>query len=561
MFDFAAHGLLPPDSPKDIPGGGPQTLGAVLERALVARPQATALVGRGGRFTYAQLNAAVERAAGALHALGLGRYDRLAACLPNDVDIVIALLACARLGAIWVGVNRPLAPPEKAFLLADSGARLYLTDAAGEAELAAERAALGALEQIVVVGDTAPAAAANWQTLLADAQPDNRPVASVDPYEPAAIAYTSGTTGRPKGAVHSHRNLLLPGAVAVNEGRFGPDCPQGVMLPLTILNLMVLAPLTAFQDTSTCICMHSLKPADIARWVRSERVGHFASVPTVIQDLLTAEEVDPGDLATLGQPDIGGAGIARSFQALYRERFGQRMTVAYGMTEAPTIVARTEGDTEPQEELCGRAVLQVALEVVDGNDHSLPPGEVGEICVRPARVGPYAGVYTPMLGYWNRPQETRATLRNGLYHSGDLGYLDAVGQLFIRGRLKELIIRGGANIYPAEIERALATHADVADSAVLGIPDARLGQRVVAAVQLHPQHAAFAAKEAARALAAALQAHCAQQIARYKVPAQIVFVHALPRNAMNKVVKPQLLPLFDATGNSLPPRGTSSEDH
>jgi len=340
--------------------------------------------------------------------------------------------------------------------------------------------------------------------------------------------------------VHSHHNILLPGAIHVHKGSFGPDCPQGVMLPLTILNLMVLAPMVAFQNGSCCVCMDSLKPEDIARWVREERVGHFASVPTVIQDLLTSELVQAEDLATLGHPDIGGASIAQDCQRLYRERFGRRMTVAYGMTEAPTIVTRTDPDSDPQEELCGRAAEQLEILVVDERGQSVHQGEIGEICVKPAEEGPYANVYTTMLGYWNRPEATAAALCGGMYHTGDVGYLDERGQLFIRGRQNELIIRGGANVYPAEVERVLASHPAVADAAVLGVVDERLGQRVAAVVELSTE---FNSMDKT-ALVADLQSYCREQLARYKVPEQIRFVDTLPRNAMNKTVKPQLLHLF-----------------
>jgi long-chain acyl-CoA synthetase len=538
MFDYAAHGLIESATKRDLPGGGPHTVGAILERQLQRNPHKLALVGRSARYSYIELDAQVARAAAVFYAQGIRRYDRIAACLPNDVDIVIALLACARLGAIWVGVNRPLAAPEKAFILQDSGTSLYLTDAAGIAEIEPLRGQLPALGDVLCI--ETGVGRGQWRALLDASAPDSVPPIAVDPFEPAAIAYTSGTTGRPKGAVHSHHNILLPGAIKVREGYFGPDCVQGVMLPLTILNLMVLAPMVAFQDGSCCVCMDSVKPEDIARWVREEGVGHFASVPTVIQDLLTSERVDAADLATLGHPEIGGAGIAQAFQQLYAKRFGRRMTVAYGMTEAPTVVTRTADDSELLEDLCGTAVEQVEILIVDETDGVLPPGSIGQICVAPATSGPYAHVYTTMLGYWNRPEATAAALSNGKYHTGDIGYLDAQGQLFIRGRQNDLIIRGGANVYPVEVERVLGEHPAVAAVAVLGIADERLGQRVAAVIEL---------SEAARAMPAgelleALRTYCAAQLARYKVPEQFRFVDCLPRNAMNKIVKPQLLCLF-----------------
>ncbi len=258
--------------------------------------------------------------------------------------------------------------------------------------------------------------------------------------------------------MHSHRNLLLPGAVAAASGAYGPELRQGVLLPLTILNLMVLGPLVAFQDGSALVCMDRIDAPGVAEWVRAEQVGHFAAVPTILYDLLTHPGVARSDLASLRRPEVGGAECPEEFRALYRERFGAEVTIGYGMTEAPTAVTRSDGSAAPLPGLCGRAVPQVQILIVDEKDQLAPEGEVGEICVAPAVSGPWAGVYTPMLGYWNQPEETAKALRGGVYHTGDLGFVDARGDLYIRGRRSELILRGGANVYPAEVERVLQEH-------------------------------------------------------------------------------------------------------
>ncbi|MGH7291276.1 MAG: class I adenylate-forming enzyme family protein, partial [Myxococcota bacterium] len=280
-------------------------------------PDRVALIGRSGRFTYAELDRAANRAARDLSRQGVGQGERVAACLPNDVDLVVAFLAAQRLGAIWVGINRPLAAPEKAYVLGDSGAKVYLVapDLAGQLECAA---------QIVPV---TPGSVGGGD----DAPP--RPQVAIDPHDPAAIAYTSGTTGFPKGAVHSHHNLLLPGAVAAAIGAHGPDVRQGVVLPLTILNLVVLAPLVAFQDGSACVCIDRIDAEGLAEQVCRERVGHFAAVPTVFYDLLTHPGVRRADLASLIRPEVGGAECPEEFRRLYRERFGADVVIGYGMTE------------------------------------------------------------------------------------------------------------------------------------------------------------------------------------------------------------------------------------
>jgi len=527
------RGVPPATRRPAIPGDGPQSVAAVLDRWVAGDPGREALVGRGGRFTYAELDVEVERATRALVGLGVVAGTRVAACLPNDVAIAIAFLATQRLEAIWVGVNRALAPPEKAYVLGDSGAELLFAGPDVVRELAG--APPPTLRRVIEVDPGDRAAAGGWDAFLASGPDSIPPLPPVDPFAPAAIAYTSGTTGRPKGAVHSQHNLLLPGAVSRETGRYPPGMRVGVVLPLTILNLVVLGPLTAFQGGHCCVAIDRVDPLGLAEWIRSERVGTFAGVPTIIHDLLTHPDVRAEDLASLVQPEVGGAECPEEFRALYRERFGAPVRVGYGMTEAPTAVSWSDGEAEPRPGLCGRALPQLEISIRDDAGAPLPDGEVGEICIGPATRGAWAGVYTPMLGYWERPEETEASLRDGLYRSGDLGALEPDGTLFIRGRRNELILRGGANVYPAEVERVLAGEPGVAGCAVLGVPDRRLGQRVVAAVEPVP---------GARLDERALLARCRRELARYKVPERVVVVESLPRNAMSKVIKRALEPLF-----------------
>ncbi len=532
-LDPAAHGLSVSESRPPIPGGGPQSVVAVLDVGTAEFPDREALVGRRGRFSYAELDREAHRAAHALRSLGLRPGDRVAACLPNDVDIVVAFLGAMRLGAIWVGLNRALAGPEKAYLLRDSGARLLLSTRAGIDVITPERGSLPDLERIVAIDSEN--GLDEWLAALQAADETPFPRDAVDAFGPAAIAYTSGTTGHPKGAVHSQHNMLLPGSVSRSIGRYSADVRKGVVLPLTILNLVILGPLVAFQIGSCCICIDRIDPLGLAAWIRQERVGNFAGVPTLFHDLLTHPDVKPEDLASLVQPEVGGAECPEEFRSLYRERFGSEVRIGYGMTEAPTAVTWSEGKQAPQPGLCGAPLPQLEI-VIRGEDGRLcETGEVGEICVAPAREGPWAGVYTPMLGYWNQPEATAEALRDGLYHSGDLGLLAEDGNLYIRGRRNDLILRGGANVYPAEVERVLQDDRRVAAAAVLGIPDDRLGQRVVAAVQLESGEQASAQE---------LLEHVSGQLARYKVPDRIAFVKEMPRNAMSKIVKRELEGLF-----------------
>ena len=222
--------------------------------------------------------------------------------------------------------------------------------------------------------------------------------------------------------------------------------------------------------------MDRVDPVGVAEWVRTERITSFGAVPTIVHGLLTHPDVHEEDLVTLTQPEVGGADCPEEFRALYRERFGTEVALGYGMTEAPTAVTleRPEGPHLPGG--AGVALPHVRITVRDEAGRELGAEEIGEVCVEATTEGPWAGVYTPMLGYWKQPEASRSALRDGVLHTGDLGLLDGAGNLFIKGRRGDLIIRGGANVYPAEVERILHEDARVAACAVVGAPDERLGR-------------------------------------------------------------------------------------
>jgi len=522
LIDLEAHGLLPQSRPRDP--GGPGTIATLLDDALERAPDRLALVGRHGRFTITELDSAARRAAHALRSLGVEQGDRVAAALPNDVDIVIAFLGAMRLGAIWVGLNRPLAAPEKAYMLRDSQASVFLGDMDMTAQIESQRAELPELRDVVTVDPTATGS--GWRALVASMPADPIDDVSIDALAPAAIAYTSGTTGFPKGAVHTQHNLLLPGKV--NRRRF-PERNVGVLgvpLPMTLINLIVLGPLVAYQTDATLVPMDRVDAVGMAEWIEQEAVTTFSAVPAMVHDLLTHPSVSDDMLRSLDAIGVGGADMPEAFRELYARRFGRRVGTGYGLTEAPTAVTLEDPDEAPVPGTCGRALPQVAISVVDEHDVALGPGEAGEVCIGPATDGDFADVYRPMLGYWNRPEETATALRGGVLHTGDIGVLDEHGNLFIKDRKNDLILRGGANVYPAEVERVLHEDPRVVACAVIGSPDARLGERVVAFVEL---------RDDAPPCERELLDHCRKELAAYKVPESITFVDGFDRTPMGKI--------------------------
>jgi acyl-CoA synthetase (AMP-forming)/AMP-acid ligase II len=371
--------------------------------------------------------------------------------------------------------------------------------------------------------------AARWAQAIAPDQAREKLRRDIDPFAPAAIMYTSGTTGAPKGVVHSQHNIITACAAGSTAGAVAPQARRGVVLPLTITNLMIMGPLYAFWNGKACICGQTVKTAPLVEWLHREQVGSISAVPTMVYDILEADLDLPEGFST----GAGGAPLPEPVRQAYYKRHHKHVLQSYGLTEAPTVVAETRF-VEPPEGASGMILPHLSVTIRDADGNILPAGETGEICIAAVSEGPWAGVYTPPLGYWRDPERTEALLKGGVLHTSDLGRFDDAGWLYLADRSSELILRGGSNVYPAEVERVLHGHDGVADCAVVGKPDPRLGMRTVAFIQ--PAAAAMGDEK----LVGELVALCHSALARYKTPDDWVFLHEFPRNAMGKIMKPAL---------------------
>ncbi|MFI5048049.1 MAG: class I adenylate-forming enzyme family protein [Acidimicrobiia bacterium] len=487
----------------------------VFDAVLMVDPAREALVTRSGHWSYADFDALADRAAHALRDLGVARGDRVAAALPNDIDVIAVFHGAMRLGAVWVGVNRILAAPEKRYVLEDCDAALLVCDPPTAEQLGDVRGV-----RLVVTGGEG---GDEWRDAVARASAEPVP-RDVDPHAPAGIAYTSGTTGFPKGALHSQHNLLVPGAALVWSRGYDARLRKGDFLALTILNMQVLTTLLTAQAGGCAVVMDRNDAVGVAEWIRRERVTTWNGPPALIHSLATDDRVRAADLETLDEVWNGGSDCPEPLRAAFAAKFGLPVLGTYGLTEAPTVVSIDDRDGTHVPGASGRPLPHLSVRAVDG-----------ELCVGGVDDGPWAGVYRLMLGYWRRPEPTAETLRDGVLHTGDLGHVDDEGNVFIRDRKSLVILRGGGNVYPAEVERVVHELPAVAACAVVGIPDERLGERVGAVVELAPG-ATISDEE--------LTAHCAANLARYKVPERWVFVGEMPRNAMGKIKRPELVVLF-----------------
>jgi long-chain acyl-CoA synthetase len=490
------------------------TVSRILAPALAERPAATAVIARSGTLTYAELDAAADAAAGALWRLGVRPGDRVAACLPNDLPIVAAFHGAQRIGAVWAGIAENLTAAEQQALAATCEPTVVL---AGPRCL---------LDVSSVTASGAVVDDARWAELTRARL--SAPAIDVDPHAPAAIAFSSGTTGTPKAIVHSQHNLVLPAAALVASRGYGPGLRKADCFPLTILNMQALSVLVTAQAGGCAIIMDRRDVAGIAEWIQREQATFWNGAPAQLYDLARRPDLD---LSTLTEVWTGGADCPEYIRDAFAASHGVPLTATYGLSEAPTVVALDPvGGGAHRPGSSGRVLPHLTVAAYDDDGRRLEAGSTGELRLSAATAGPFAGRWRPPLGLWED-----GALRPGdgadMVATGDIGQVDADGWVTVVDRKKLMIVRGGANVYPAEIEAVLNAHPAVAAAVVFGLDDDRLGERVAALVV--PAGSTLLD-------AATLASYCAGRLASYKIPQVWGLVAELPRNAMNKILRADL---------------------
>jgi long-chain acyl-CoA synthetase len=479
-----------------------------------------------GAMTYAELDALSDRFAAGLRHAGVEPGDAVALQLPNIPQFLIAYFGILKAGSIVVPLNPLLKAPEVAYQLVDAQVRLFVTWA-GVADEAAKAAADAGVDGFYIAGLPAVHDAAvgrSFDELLNGEQPTEPVFHQTEPGEVAAIIYTSGTTGQPKGAELTHFQLYMN---AETPGRlFGVREDDVVLVALPLFHVFGLSSQlnVCVRFGSTMSLVTRFETVKVLEVIQRDHVTVFEGVPTMYIALLNEPRLDDFDVSSLRIGISGGAAIPAEVIDAVERRLGIVVLEGYGLTETAATATFNASAEDRKIYSVGRPIWGVEVQIWSESGSPLPsgPDHVGELVIRGVNV---------MRGYHNRPDATAEAFAGGWFHTGDLGYRDEDGYFFIVDRKKDLIIRGGYNVYPREIEEVLYTHPTVAEAAVVGVPNDLLGEEIKAFVEL---------KAGATVTAEELISYVKQRVAAYKYPRQVEFRASLPKNATGKILKVSL---------------------
>jgi acyl-CoA synthetase (AMP-forming)/AMP-acid ligase II len=517
---------------------GIRTLGDIPRHYGRDRPTAIAMIFEGRRTTYAEWDRRTNRVANALIATGVRPQDRVAWLGRNSDTYFDLFIGAAKAAAVMAPLNWRLAAPELAAITADSEARVVFVEEDFLDVMDSVRGELAQVEAWVCVGAERPGWT-SYDAWLGEAA-ETDPAVPASPEDPVLQAYTSGTTGLPKGVVLSHRAFY-----GADEyiGRHPETRDPELTFTDWILGDINLVCMPVFHATGSgwgiCglyggaanIILSQYTIDGVVEAFGNNRITRLVLVPTAIQQLLRHPKSEEIDFSSVKQLIYGASPIPLDLLQEAIERMGCGFVQSYGMTETSGgVTFLPESDHRrpgPRLRSAGRAIPGARLTIRDADGGLLPTGEVGEVCIESPKM---------MSGYWKKPAETALAITPaGYLRSGDAGYLDEDGYLFIKDRVKDMIITGGENVYPAEVESAMFGHSDIEEVAVIGVPDARWGEAVKALVVLKP---------GARPDPGAILAYTRSRVAGFKTPKSIEFVDELPKNATGKVLRRELRERF-----------------
>ena len=497
------------------------TLGDIPRKSALNFPDFVATVFEGTRLTYRELNNRTDRLANGLAGMGYKKGDRLTILAENTHKYIEVYFAAAKLGVSVTPLNFRLSDTELEHIVTDSEATAFLAGDGYELRASGLRERLGRIKDWIAL-DTRADGYIDYEELIEGASSEE-PDADVDEDEMAILMYTGGTTGLPKGVMMSHRNIMTALLSMIIGTGFTHDDSTCFVLPL--FHVSFWPALGMLMVGGKVVINRRPDLNGILQLIQDEQCTHINAVPTVYGWILQFADVDAYDLSSLRSITYAGSPFPPEVLKQCIQKFGDIFAQGYGMTEAlgATQLAPwdhvLEGEKTKLLASAGKEAPCAEVRVVDEHDALAKPGELGEIVVRGKHV---------MMGYWKNPELTEKTLRNGWYHTGDMGYMNEDGYLFLVDRKADMIVSGGENVYPKEVEDVLYEHPAVMEAAVVSAPDDKWGERVQAAVVLKAEQSATEED---------LIAHCRGKLGGYKCPKAVEFWDELPKTPVGKIMR------------------------
>lgn len=503
------------------------TIARYVDQMASKYPDRPAVIYGKQRWSYAEYAKTVNRFADAFASAGVGRGDRIAVFNTNCPEHPFVLFAAAKLGAVYSPMNYRLKGEELSHVFTDCEPSVALVGKRYAEQVKAGAAGIDAVKRTLII-DAAPGEPDSLRDFLhgADGSP---PQAGVPDEATALLLYTSGTTGAAKGVMHSHANVIR----RINARRTAFDdesLEKASLLAVPVFHVTgIQVMIKTAASGGTLVIMPQFRVEDFLQMIEAEKVMMAVVVPTMLAQVVECPDLSKFDLSSLKVLIYGGSAISPDLVRAAMRKLPCMFSQGYGLTEVGVTwlppgdhsLDPPAGRRDPLESV-GRAIPGIEIAIVDENGNRLPPGQTGDIIVRGGDL---------MDGYWRLEEETARAVRDGWFNTGDSGYLDEEGFLFMAGRKKDIIIRGGENIAPIEVENVLMSHPGVAEAGVFGIPDAKWGEIVAAAVVLAPT---------GQATAEELTEFCRERMASYKKPERIFFTKRLPRNASGKLLAKEL---------------------
>lgn len=474
-------------------------------------------------YTNLWIKEKANRLANGLKSLGIKKGDKVVVCLMNSPEVIVSFQAIFRIGAVIVPIMFTLSTEEAQYILTDCDADAFITSQDFQEKIQKAGEIPGIRHIIVIGGGEENTRIISYEELIMRHSGELE-IEKTDPDDIALLIYTAGTTGRPKGVMLSHGNLNHH--VTATYRLWDRTKPRRLLSCLPLAHMfgvtaMLVDQLNEVRD-SIFVLMSWFDPEEIFRLIEKYRISGMGGVPTMFWVLLDHPSAGNYDISSLKRCVVGAAPVLEELYKRFQSRFDVELVEAYGLSESCSAVACAGSDQVRKPGSAGPAIGQAIIKIFDDADNELPSGQSGEIVIG----GPIT-----MKGYYNRPDETAEALRGGWLHTGDIGYLDDEGYLYITDRKKDMIIKGGENIYPSEIENVLLQHPCLAEAAVIGIPDEKYGEEVVAFVVKTPGVVVTEDE---------IISHCISKYSKFKCPRYVKFMDDLPKSPVGKVLKKEL---------------------